>query len=123
MYYIGAKFIIVKKMFWHTNNAFVPIQPGFKCYSGYQLSFKIIQFIIYILALTFGVFGLLKLIYEKKISLVFLAVPLIIVFLFAELRTTQARYISQVYIVLLWGIPTAFVTLFSMLNINSKESR
>ena len=123
MYYAGSKFIIVKKMFWHTNNAAVPIQPDFKCYNSYQISFKIVQFIVYICALTFGVLGLIKSVYEGKLSLVFIVIPLIIIFLFAELRTTQARYIGQVYIIFLLGIPAVFVTFINMLKMYFRKSR
>lgn len=123
MYYAGAKFIIVKKMFWHTNNAALPIQPKFKCYDSFQLSFKVIQFAVYICALSFGAFGLIKSAAERNISLALLAFPVILVFLFAELRTTQARYISHIYIILLLGIPAAFNTLITVLKLGFKKSR
>ena len=117
MYYVGAKFIFIKKLFWHTHNYNLPIHSSFKCYNSFQLLFKIVQYIIYVLALTFGVFGLLKLLYERKISFLFLAVPVIIVILFAELRTTELRYVSPVYLILLFGIPNAFLTFFNVLKV------
>ncbi len=123
MYHVGSKFIIVKKMFWHTNNAIVPIQPNFKCYASYQIIFKVIQFIIYVFALSFGIFGVIKLAYEGKISLSMLIFPVTIIVLLAELRTTQARYIGQIYVIFLIGIPATFVTSISMLKIWLNKSR
>lgn len=117
MYYVGSKFIFIKKLFWHTSNPNLPIHPSFKCYNSFRLSFKIVQFIIYVLALTLGIFGLLKLIYERKISFLFLAIPVIIVIFFAEIRTTEIRYVSPVYLILLFGIPNAFLTFFNMLKV------
>lgn len=117
MYYVGSKFIFIKNLFWHTNNYNLPIHAGFNCYNPFQLLFKVVQFVIYILALTFGVFGLLKLIYERKIGLLFLAVPVIITIFFAEMRTAEMRYVSHVCLILLFGIPTAFITFFTMLKV------
>ncbi len=117
MYYVGSKFIFIKKLFWHTSNYSLPIHPSFKCYNSFQLLFKVVQFIIYVLALTLGVFGLLKLVYERKISFLFLAVPVIIVIFFAEIRTTELRYVSPVYLILLFGIPISLLALFRVLKV------
>jgi hypothetical protein len=68
-------------------------------------------------ALTLGVFGLLKLTYERKIGFLFLAVPLIIVIFFAEMRTSELRYVSLVYMILLFGIPVNLLALFRVLKI------
>jgi len=117
MYYVGSKFIFLKKLFWHTNNYNLPIHPSFKCYNSLQLLFKVVQFITYILTLTLGAFGLLRLIYDRKIDFLFFAVPLIITFLFAGLRATEPRYTGQVYVVLLLGVPISFLALFRVLKV------
>lgn len=117
MYYVGSKFVILKKLFWHTNNHQLMIHPSFKCYNPLQMSFKIVQFVIYIFAFTFGIFGILKLVYERKISFLFLAVPIVIALLFAELRSTEPRYVSHVYVILLFGIPISFLALSRVLKV------
>ena len=110
-YYVGAKFIFLKKLFWHTNNYNLPIHSSLKNFSNYQLLFKIIQFIIYALALTFGVLGLAKITIEGKVSGLFILTALVTILFFIELRTSEQRYVSQILPTLLIGL-TAFFSDF-----------
>ncbi len=103
-YYVGSKFIFLKKLFWHTNNYNLPIHPGFKCFSSYQLSFKIVQFGIYLLSLTLGTVGLVKITIQGKISVLFISIALSIIIFFLELRTSEHRYVSQIFPILLIGL-------------------
>ena len=109
MYYIGSRFLSIKNMFWHTNNYNVPINPSFSCYHSYQLLFKITQLAIYVLAMTFGVFGLIKLGYERKISVVFVCIPIFIICFFAIFKLTEARYFNHAYPLVLVGL-VGFIT-------------
>ena len=109
MFYIGSRFLTTKTMFWHTNNYNLPINPSFNCYRSYQLLFKIIQLAIYVLALTFGTFGLIKLAYEKKISLIFVCIPIFIICFFAFFKLTEARYFNHAYPIMLLGL-VGFIT-------------
>lgn len=106
-YYVGAKFIFLKKLFWHTNNYNLPIHSSLTNFSRRQLLFKIIQFIIYALALTLGVLGLVKITFEGKVSRLFILMALVTILFFLELRTSELRYVSQILPTLLIGL-TAF---------------
>ena len=103
-YYVGAKFIFLKKLFWHTNNYNLPINRKLNHFSSYQLSFKIIQFVIYALALTLGVLGLLKITVEGKVSVLFILFALVTILFFLELKTSEQRYVSQILPTLLIGL-------------------
>lgn len=108
-YYIGAKFVFLKKLFWHTNNYNLPIHPSFKCFSNYQLFFKVIQFGIYLLALTLGSIGLAKITIQGKVSVLFILIALVTIIFFLELRTAEQRYVSQILPILIIGL-TAFLS-------------
>lgn len=123
MYYVGSKFLFFKGLFWHRGNFNLPIHPSFKCYEPYQLSFKVVQGIIYILTITLGAFGLVKLFRARKISFFFLAAPLIITILFVELRTSEIRYVNPVYLMLLVGLPFALINLFAVLKLKYYKLR
>jgi hypothetical protein len=113
-YYIGAKFTFLKKLFWHTNNYNLPINRNLKNFSTYQLSFKIIQFLIYALALTLGVLGLVKITIEGKFSALFILIALVTILFFLELRTSEQRYVSQILPTLLIGLTAVFSDLKSL---------
>ena len=120
-YYIGAKFVILKKLFWHTNNSNLPINPGFKCFSSYQLSFKVIQFAIYFLALTLGSVGLIEITVRGKISLLFILIALVTILFFLELRTTEQRYLNQIFPLLLIGLTAIFSDWKNLIRLSIKK--
>jgi hypothetical protein len=103
-YYIGSKFIFLKKLFWHTNNYNLPIHSSFRCFSSYQLFFKVVQFGIYLLALTLGSFGLIKIIVQRRSSALFVFIVLITIVLFLELRTSEVRYVSLLLPIFIIGL-------------------
>lgn len=113
-YYIGAKFIFLKKLFWHTNNYNLPINRNLKNFSSYQLSFKIIQFVIYALALTLGVLGLVVITIQRKVNVLFILIALITILFFLELKTSEQRYVSQILPILLIGLTAFFSDLKSL---------
>jgi hypothetical protein len=82
----------------------LPINSSFKCFSSYQLFFKVAQFAVYLLSLTLGAFGLIKITAEKKVSLLFLFISLITITLFLELRTGEIRYVSQLVLIFMLGL-------------------
>jgi hypothetical protein len=97
MYHIGSRFIMVKNLLWHTNSYNLPILSNFRCYKSYQLIFKGISFVIYLLSMTIGIIGLYKLSVERKISLLFVSVPLLILCFFAALRFVEYRYFNHAF--------------------------
>lgn len=117
MYHIGARFIFFKKFFLHKNLYNLPIHTGFNCYGRYQELFKVIQFGIYALALTFGTFLLIKQVYKRKLSYMFVAIPLIITIFFIAFRThTEPRYVAHVYPFLLIGLSVFLVSVIEQLQ-------
>ena len=103
MYYIGSRYLTTKSMLWTTNNYMLPIHPSYKCYQSYQLLFKITQFSIYVLGMTFGFLGIIKLSIERKISLVFISIPLFLLCFFAFFKLTEVRFFNHGYIIFLLG--------------------
>ena len=110
MYYIGSRVSIAKTLFLHTNSNNLSINPSFKCYQPYQMIFKILSFAVHILAVFVGAFGLIKLSYERKISLMFASVPLLIFLFFVSFKLTESRYFNHAFPVMLLG----FVTVLSL---------
>ncbi|GEM_PF-2273669 len=102
-YHIYSRVIMIKNFLWHTNNFNLPINPGFKCYRTYQLSFKIISFLIYIFTVIVGTIGLVKLSFERKISLLFISIPILILCFFAGLKVVEYRYFNHAFPVLALG--------------------
>ncbi len=104
MYYVGSRFIVAKSLFWHSGNNSLPINNSFKCYKPYQLIFKVVQSVVYILALTIGFIGLIILVWRRKISLIFFFIPLIIILLFLYLKLAEPRYVYHAYLLFLLGL-------------------
>lgn len=115
MFYVGSGFVRVKTMFWHSNNYNLPIFFGSQCFRSYQLIFKIVQTLIYALALTFGLAGLLYLAAKKRVSLLFVFVPLFLpVFFGFYVWNVEARYFNHAYPLLLLGLVAVFVRVYSL---------
>jgi hypothetical protein len=104
MYHFFSRVLSLKGMFWNTNNANLPIYPSFRCYRSYQLLFKVVQFIIYACSITIGVFGLIYLLYKKKLPLFFILVPILLVTFFAFIRAVEPRYFNHAYPIMLIGL-------------------
>lgn len=104
MYHIGSRLMTTKSMLWTTNNYLLPIHPSYKCYRSYQLLFKLLQFAIYVLGMSLGVLGIVKLSFERKISLVFISIPIFLLCFFAILRFTEPRYFTHGYLIFLLGL-------------------
>jgi hypothetical protein len=117
MYYIGSGIIRTKAMFWHTNNYNLPINPENPCFKSYQLIFKIIQSLLYYLTLVFGSIMLLWLIFRKRVSLLFLFVPIYLIILFNFLiKVVEARYFNHAYPILLLGLVAFLLLLYSRIK-------
>lgn len=117
MYYFGSGLIRLKTMVWHTNNYNLPIYPGNPCFKNYQLLFKVVQAIIYQLSLTLGLIGVFWLLIKRKISLIFLVAPLlIIIFISFYGKFAEARYLSHIYPVLLLGLVMVSYLIYSILK-------
>ncbi len=104
MYYVGSKFLSAKNMLWHTNNNNLPISAALDCYEPYQLLFKLIQFGIYLSAMTLGTIGLIWLAYRRRLSLLSPCVPLILIAFFSYFGWAEARYFNHAYPVMLVGL-------------------
>lgn len=117
MYYIGSGFVRTKTMFWHTNNYNLPITPENPCFKSYQLLFKVIQAITYHLTLVFGTFMMFILAYKRKISLLFLFVPIYLIILFNFIvKVVEARYFNHAYPILLLGLVGFFLLIYSRIK-------
>lgn len=103
MYYIGSRAIMVKNLLWHTNSNNIPVYSSSKCYKSFQILFKAISFLIYILSLTIGILGLIKLSIERKISLLFVGVPVLLFCFFAAMRFVEYRYFNHAFPILALG--------------------
>ena len=103
MYHIGSRIIMVKNLLWHTNTYNLPIHSTFHCYKSFQIFFKAISFLIYLLSITIGFVGLIKLSAERKISFLFASVPLIILCFFATLRFVEYRYFNHAFPIMALG--------------------
>ncbi len=114
LYYIGSKFLSAKNMFWHTNNNNLPINSAFRCYKSYQLFFKLVQFAIYLSAMTVGLVGLIILGYKKYISWTFLFVPIYLVGFFSLNGWAEARYFNHAYPIMLLGLTFILYRLFEV---------
>jgi hypothetical protein len=113
-YYVGSNLIRVKRMLWHTNNYNLPIHPSNPCFAPYQLSFKVVQAIIYQLALLLGSVGIILLTIKRKISLIFLFIPVCVAFIVAfYARIGEARYLSSFYPVTLLGLVSILFLIYS----------
>lgn len=118
MFYIGSSFIRIKTMTWHSNNYNLPIHTENQCFQPYQLLFKVIQSIIYQLGLVLGLIGIIWLTIKRKISFIFLFVPLSLIIIIAfYARFAEARYLSPLYVATLLGlVPVLFLVYSSIRN-------
>jgi hypothetical protein len=117
MYYVGSGFLRMKTIMWHTNNNNLPIHASSPCYGAYQLGFKIVQFIIYALSLTLGLAGLIWLLWQRKVSLIFAFLPIYLLLFFCfYIRLAEARYFTQAYPVVLLGLASAAVLIYSWIK-------
>jgi len=130
MYRVGARFLFFKKFFLHTNLYNLPIHSSFNCYRRYQEIFKITQFGIYALALTFGTVALFMQVIKRKLGFLFIVFPLIVTAFFIGFRThTEPRYVAQVYPFLLIGLSAILIIFIERLknikglSVNSKANR
>ena len=105
MYHVAAPLLFARRLFWHTGNFNLPINPSYKCFNSAQLIFKIAQGLIYLAALTLGFCGLVGLAFRRKTSILIVIVsPLLLVVFFAFIRTSEYRYVNPVYQILLLGL-------------------
>lgn len=118
MYHIGSRIIMVKNLLWHTNSNNIPVYSNSICYKSYQLLFKMISFLIYLLSLTIGTIGLIKLSGERRISFLFISVPLMILCFFAALRFIEYRYFNHAFPILALG---AVFVLYSLTDFVRKK--
>lgn len=117
MYYVGSGIVRTKTMFWHTNNYNLPINPENPCFKSFQLIFKVIQAITYQLTLFFGTIMMLTLVYKKRISLLFLFVPIYLIILFNFIvKVVEARYFNHAYPILLLGLVAFFLLIYSKIK-------
>lgn len=104
MYHVGARYMFFRKMFLFTYKYNFPIFKSSDYYWVFQNLFKTFQAVIQFSLLIFGTVGLLNLAYKRKVSFIFILIPLIIAVSFLELRTTERRYVEHVYPFLLIGV-------------------
>jgi hypothetical protein len=116
-YYMGSSFVRVKRMLWHTSNYNLPIHPSGACFEPFQLSFKVVQSIIYQVGLSLGLIGIIWLTFKKKVSLIFLFAPISVGFLIAfYFRFSEARYLSHGYPVILLGLMPVWFLVYSTIK-------
>lgn len=114
MYYVVSPILITKKSLLHTNSQFLQffIYAGSACYQSWHIIFKIVQAIIYLSALFFGFIGLIYLTVRKKISPVYLFIPVaLILFVSVYVNFTESRNFYYNYPLLILGL-TAVINSF-----------
>lgn len=104
MYQVGARFLFFWKLFFHSSEYNFPLFKNSGYYWIFQYLFKAFQIVIHFSLLILGTFGLLELVYKRKVSFIFILIPLFVTILFLELRTTERRYVEHVYPFLLIGL-------------------
>ena len=106
MYYAGSGFVAAKRLILHTNSEFLMsfINAESSCYRPWQTVFRIVNALIYLFSLVFGLAGCGIFSVKNRMSIMFAAVPVFLIGYFAFYDGyASARYFVPAFPVLLTG--------------------
>lgn len=118
-YYFLTPVILSKNFIIHSGSYFLPVKKGSDCYRFYQWGIKILQTLMYYLALIVGFTGTFLMLRKYRASFIIFSIPVyLIIFFPVILQATEFRYFHPAYPFLLIGLT---YILFLILNYYSRR--
>ncbi|MFM7053475.1 MAG: glycosyltransferase family 39 protein [Bacteroidota bacterium] len=104
-YHLLTPLVLVKHFLIHSGSYFMPISTSSSCFHMYQLAIKVLQSVLYYLALILGMAGLLLLFRKNGNSFLLILIPSYLVLFFPIfMARSETRYFHLAIPVLLIGL-------------------